>query len=271
VVRALEVSCNYFFCESAYRMGNVHNSTTLQGIQTLNDYMMYFGLNDKTGVEVGELFNAYDNSPLTYRISSPEFKKYVELSRDPFAHRTEWDWYDGDTVRTAIGQSKNAYTTAMMARYTMIIANRGQRYPLRLVHSIEEHTGGLVMDYQPVPEPSELDISSRTWDALFEGMVRVTETSLGTASQYYRDYPIRVAGKTGTAQHGSTVRPDHSNFAAFAPYDDPMIAVYVNIPFGSSPRYYSHVSARIAREMISETLGLQNGIQYPDEVNSLRR
>jgi cell division protein FtsI/penicillin-binding protein 2 len=270
VIQAIAVSCNYFFCEAAYRMGNVHNNSTLQGIQSLNDYMIYFGLNDKTGVEIGELFNTFDRfEELTLRISSPEFKKFQEQSRDPFVPRSEWDWYDGDTVRTAIGQSKNNYSAAMMARYTAIIANRGQRYPLHLVQTIEGFGGGIVMEYEPVAVPGEVEVSDKTWDAIVEGMRMVTEHRSGTASSHFNDFPVRVAGKTGTAQE-STLRPDHSNFAAFAPLEEPKIAVYVNIPFGST-RYNNQVSARIAVDVIAEALGLYNEPEIAKEVNVLRR
>jgi cell division protein FtsI/penicillin-binding protein 2 len=270
VMQAIAVSCNYFFCESAWRMGNVRSNTTLQSIQTLNDYMIYFGLNDKTGVEIGEHYNVFDNVPsLTLRISSPEFKEYQEKSRNPFVPQHEWDWYDGDTVRTAIGQSKNHYTAAIMARYVATIAGRGTRYPLHLVQTIEDYQGNIVHEYVPVPDVLDFDISERTWDTLIEGMRMVTQTNSGTASQYFVDYPIQVAGKTGTAQE-SSLRPDHSSFAAFAPLDDPVVAVYVVIPFGST-RFNTHVSARIAQDMISEVLGLNHQIEPVTQTNTIRR
>jgi cell division protein FtsI/penicillin-binding protein 2 len=270
VATAIAVSCNYFFCESAWRLGNVRNNATLEGIRVLNDYMIYFGLNDKTGVEIGEHLNVFDNNDrLTLRISSPEFKKFQEQSRDPYAPRHEWDWYDGDTVRTAIGQSKNHYTAAMMARYTATIANRGVRYPLHLVQTVTDYQGGIISEYVPVPCELDFEISDRTWDTIIEGMRMVTQTRSGTASQFFEQYPIPVAGKTGTAQE-STRRPDHSSFAAFAPIEEPQIAVYVVIPFGST-RFYNYVSVRIAQDMISEVLGLNHEVQYAERTNTLRR
>jgi cell division protein FtsI/penicillin-binding protein 2 len=270
ITQAIAVSCNFFFCESAWRLGNVRSDATAEGIRTLNDYMVYFGLNEKTGVEIGEYYNYFDHvNDLTLRISSPEFKKYQELSRDPFALRSEWDWYDGDTVRTGIGQSKNNYTAAMMARYVATVANRGVRYPLHLVQTVEDFQGGLVQEYSATPDRLKFDISEKTWDLITEGMRMVTETNSGTASQYFTDYPIRVAGKTGTAQE-STLRNDHSSFAAFAPLEEPRIAVYVCIPFGST-RYYTHVSARIAQEIISEVLGVNHEVQYAQAANTIRR
>lgn len=272
VAQALQVSCNFFFCEVAYRLGNARNNTTTNGIATLNDYMVYFGLNDKTGVEIGELYNMYDSNPdLLYKISSPEFKEYTEKSRDAFVSKSQWDWYDGDTVRTAIGQGFNNYTPAMMARYISVIANRGVRYPLHLVDKVENYKGETVMQYVAVPDALEMTISDKTWDNIIEGMRLVTEGTgvrSGTGVSDFKGFPIRVAGKTGTAQQ-STSRPDHSSFAGFAPYEDPQIAVYVSVPFGDS-RLFTHVSARIAREIIGEALGLSAEPEYPEAINAIR-
>jgi cell division protein FtsI/penicillin-binding protein 2 len=250
-------------------MGNTAAGTRIQGITALNAYMAFFGLNTRSGVEIGEFIDTLPVYNPANRMSSPEFKEWRHRLANPFAPRSQWDWHDGDTVRTAIGQSKNHYTAAMMARYTATIANRGVRYPLRLMQTIRDYQGGLVSEYVPVPDELDFEISEKTWDAIIEGMRMVTETPSGTASQYFVDYPIRVAGKTGTAQE-STLRPDHSSFAAFAPLEEPKIAVYVVIPFGST-RYYTHVSARIAQEMISEALGLNHEVQYAAAVNTLRR
>ncbi|MDR1664858.1 MAG: hypothetical protein LBR83_08075 [Clostridiales bacterium] len=273
VAQAIQVSCNYFFCEAAYRLGNAKNDRVAEGVQTLNDYMVYFGLNDKTGVEIGELYDQYEEGELQYRISSPEFKKYVYQSRDAFSPRSEWDWYDGDTVRTAIGQANNNYTPALMAKYISVIANRGTRYPLHLVETVEDYGGNTLMRYQPVPEEQYVTVSEDTWDVIIEGMRLVTEgtgSRNGTAVADFKNFPIRIAGKTGTAQEMVGLRQDHSSFAAFAPLEDPQIAVYVSVPFGDS-NALSHVSAQIAREIIGETLGLNHKTEPPEAVNVLKK
>jgi penicillin-binding protein 2 len=122
---------------------------------------------------------------------------------------------------------------------------------------------------EPLPFGLDIEISDRTWDTIYEGMRMVTETNSGTASQYFTDYPISVAGKTGTAQE-SSLRPDHSNFAAFAPLEEPIIAVYVNIPFGTT-QFHQRISIRIAQTMISEALGLYTEPEAPAAANTIRR
>ncbi|MCL2707629.1 MAG: penicillin-binding transpeptidase domain-containing protein, partial [Defluviitaleaceae bacterium] len=268
IYQAIQFSCNYFFCEAAYRLGNASNGRTLDGIAKLNDYMVYYGLNDKTGVEIGELYNQYDGSDLHYKISSPEFKAYRARLFDPFAPRIETDWYDGNTVHTAIGQFENNYTTATMAKYISVIANRGVRYPLHLVDYVKDFTGSETWRHESVPEEQFVEVADSTWDIIREGMRLVTQQG-GTAQNYFRDFPIRIAGKTGTAQQQRN-RPDHSSFAAFAPYDDPIIAVYVMVPYGVS-NALTHISAQIAIYLIEEALLLGYGPERPEPLNQLRR
>jgi cell division protein FtsI/penicillin-binding protein 2 len=266
VRQALAVSCNYFFCEATYRL----NDGISRGIDVLDRYLEFFGLNDKTGVEIGEYYNYFDAYPdLHYKVSSPEFKKFRVQQLNPEADEYEYAWRDGDTVRTGIGQADSNYTPAMMARYISVIANRGVRYPLHLVQTVENSMGGLVLGYEPVPDtPSNIEISDSTWNVLTDGMRMVTEQG-GTAVNDFKDFPVKIAAKTGTAQQVSS-RNDHSSFASYAPLDDPQISVYVNIPFGDTPAY-THVSARVVREIILEVLGYNYTAEVPEPINAIRQ
>lgn len=256
VVKALEVSSNYFFGETAYRLGNSKSGNTLEGIKNFNRYMEDFGLNQRTGVEIGELRDAsvYRNLPSV--ISSPEFKKHTE----------GLDWYDGDTVRSAIGQAKSNYTAASMAKYITTLATRGKRYQLHLVNKVETQQGHLVEESLPNVE-TELQYADSTWNAVYSGMLAVTEGSAGTARNIFSGFPIRVAGKTGTAQEKNN-RNDHSSFGGFAPFEDPQIAVYVVIPFGDTVTE-SAAATRVARAVFAEYLGLNSLPEQPAEDNAL--
>jgi cell division protein FtsI/penicillin-binding protein 2 len=277
VRQALQVSCNYFFGEAAYRLGNARGYRTTNdtnaGIGILNKYLEYFGFNEKTGVEIGEYYDMFEGASyegLTNYMSSPDYKRFITLMFNEDTPESDLRWQDGDTVRTAMGQAFSSYTPAMMARYIATIANRGVRYPLHLVQTIEASNGGVVMEYEPTPDTPDLQIADSTWDVLIDGMGMVTKRSgglRGTAEADFVGFPVEIGGKTGTAQLYS-YRGDHSSFAAFAPYDDPQISVYVNIPFGDTPAY-SHVSAQVAREVIRETLGLNNTAEPPEAVNTL--
>jgi len=272
VAGAIAGSCNYFFAEASWQLGRGANSATeatLHRIYLLNRYMMHFGLHERSGVEVLELFDqaGFDG----YRIASPEFKRFTTLQRYPNAAEHYLRWSNGDTIRTAIGQGLNNYTTAQMARAMNVFANQGVNYPLHLVGHIENSVGYIVRITDPKPVCMGLDFYESTWDAITEGMRLVTERGAsGTAIGLFQGqgFPIRVAGKTSTTQQIPT-RFNHSAFGAFAPLEDPQISIYVNVPFGAT-RAMHQISARIARDMIGVTLGLGWESQAPAPVNQLR-
>ncbi len=247
VSHALEVSCNYFFYDLSYRMGKKGNS--LEGIQTLNKYMKAFGLNDPTGVEIYELYSSTQNNPSN--ISSPEYKKYIYTLRNPDIPESEWTWRDGDTIRTAIGQSFNNYTAASMAKYVATLANGGTRYSMHFLDKVTSYDGTVINQYTPNVETT-IDIKPKNLKAVHEGMLLVTSGSKGTLRGVFSGFPIKVAAKSGTAQQIGS-RSEHTLFVGFAPYDNPQIAITVLIPFGNDT---SSPAANIAKEVIGEYLGL---------------
>ena len=272
VVQAIAVSCNYFFAESAFRIGG-RGRETLQGIETLNMYMAFFGLNDPSGVEIGEhpsdiRARGFDGNTM----AGPDFMRHRYLQINPFASASSLNWTAGQTSQVAIGQGWSNYTAAQMVRGMSAIANRGVNYYLHLVGHIEGFDGGNVRRTEPRYAQTDLEFADSTWDAIIEGMRLVTEPGArGTAIDNFsrlRPY-IRVAGKTGTAEQ-ITGRLHHSTFGAFAPYEDPQIAIFTAIPFGTT-NGYRQVSAQISRDMIAITLGLGNEPVRPEPVNTLTR
>ncbi|MDR1542169.1 MAG: hypothetical protein LBU32_30170 [Clostridiales bacterium] len=251
VSEALEVSCNYFFAEAAYRMGNMKSDTQLNAIAAMNEYMAYFGLGQPTGVEIGETIK---------QMSSPEYKNEIGSGQP---------WFDGDTVQTAIGQNLNSYSTASMAKYIATLASKGTRYKLHLVDSIRGADGKIVDEVEPVVEIGEMPISEETWDAVYKGMLLVTSGPKGTGVAAFADFPFNVAGKTGTAEEDGR-RNDHSSFGGFAPFESPEIAVYVSIPYGDNKAVTSF-AAQIARKVMEEYFGLDSAVQRPEPKNVLAR
>jgi cell division protein FtsI/penicillin-binding protein 2 len=245
VSTALEVSCNYFFFETAYRLGNNKNNNSLDSIRKLNYFMRAFGLDERTGVEIGELYDFSDKN--ICHISAPEYKKDKNT-------KEKLIWYDGDTIRTAIGQSKNNYTAANMAKYINTLASAGKRYKLYLVDYIKNIDGDVIYKNSPVVE-EELNIKEEYIDAIYKGMLLVNEGKHGTGHNVFVNFPIRVAGKTGTAQE-SNLRPDHTSYGGFAPFNNPRISVYVLIPFGDTKLTLAP-SAQIAKDIISEYFKLE--------------
>lgn len=238
VSSALEVSCNYFFFETAYRLGNSKSKNLLDGIHALNYYMREFGLDERSGVEIGELYDFSEEG--ISNISSPEYKlKNGQKSK----------WYDGDTIRTAIGQAKNNYTAANMAKYINTLASGGKRFQLHLTKEIKDENGNSIEKTYPKLEKT-VEIQKKNLDAVYKGMLLVTEGNRGTGRSAFNKFPIRVAGKTGTAQENNN-RPDHTSFGGFAPFENPRIAIYVVVPFGDTKLMIAPAS-QIARDVIKE-------------------
>jgi len=273
VVQAVAVSCNFFFAEAAFRLGNRNhpNRNTADGISILNRYMEFFGLNSPTGVEIGEVHQQFVRMGwLGNTMASPEFKIHRERIFNPNAPEHDLRWTDGDTAQVSIGQGFNDYTSAQMARAMSVFANRGVNYQLRLVGHVENYFGGVVLRNEPAPAVTNVEVSDTTWDAIIEGMRLVTEPGVGgTGVSVFRGFPIRVAGKTGTAEQVGT-RFSHTAFGAFAPLDNPQIAVYVNIPF-SSTNASRQMAAHISRDVIGIALGLGSEIERAETINILTR
>lgn len=242
VSHALEVSCNYFFYELAYRMGNVDNGNSEQSITTLNEYMAAFGLNDYTGLELDEY------GPT---MASPANKEKAVKTFNPDATTSQTRWTDGDTIRTAIGQSINSYTPAQITKYISTLANGGTLYKLHMVDHIQNPDGSLHSETEEEIE-NVIEFKEENLQAVYEGMYLVTNGSRGTLRTAFNDLPVKVAAKTGTAEEDKN-RSSHTWFVCFAPYDDPQIAITVMIPFGEGS---GTPAPEVAKAIIREYLGL---------------
>ena len=133
---------------------------------------------------------------------------------------------------SSIGQGKNSYSNVQLARYVTAMANRGTVFRLSLLDKMTDSQGNLLEDFTPEVR-STIDIADSTWDVVHSGMRKVI--SDGSAKKIFSDLEVKIAGKTGTAEevkNGHKV--NHAQFVSFAPYDDPEIAVTVNIPYGYS-------------------------------------
>ncbi|MBR3973917.1 MAG: hypothetical protein IKJ99_08200 [Oscillospiraceae bacterium] len=203
---ALEVSCNYFFYELAYRMNQEG-----RGIKDLDEVAQALGFGEYTGVELYEAKGYRANAE-----SKAATHKGFEKS-----------WFPGDTIQASIGQSTNMITPIQMCTYVATLANEGTRMKttfLNRVVSADYRT--LVFENAPkIANVMELDAS--IVKAYKEGMKAVIKGSLGTARNTMRGLPVEVCAKTGTAQTGRA-GSDDGYFVCFAPYDDPVIAIAVH-------------------------------------------
>ncbi|MDY6329738.1 MAG: penicillin-binding transpeptidase domain-containing protein [Lachnospiraceae bacterium] len=217
VSQALEYSCNYFFYEVGYELSiDEHGGFSSDlGLSKLKKYGAQLGLTTKSGVEIEE------NEPL--------------FSTD-------------NSVRSAIGQGSNSFANIQLARYVNTVANSGHNYQLTLLNKVTDTDGNLVKQYEPTLT-NTTNFSQSTWDAVHYGM-RLVITG-GTAKATFNGFQISVAGKSGTAQENK-LRSNHSVFVAYAPYENPEIALSVLIPNGESSGY----TAEVVRDTIKYYYGL---------------
>lgn len=217
VSQALEHSCNYFFYEVGYELSiDEHGGFSSDlGLSKLKKYGVQLGLTTKSGVETEE------NEPL--------------FSTD-------------NSVRSAIGQGSNSFANIQLARYVNTVANSGHNYQLTLLNKVIDTDGNLIKQYEPTLT-NTTNFSQSTWDAVHYGM-RLVITG-GTAKGTFNGFQINVAGKSGTAQENK-LRSNHSVFVAYAPYENPEIALSVLIPNGESSGY----TAEVVRDTIKYYYGL---------------
>ncbi len=263
VAEALEVSCNYFFFESSYRLGNAEEGTTEEAIEQMNKYMRYFGLGERTGVEIGEL--ADFSTDEVEIIATPEYKRYLKQLYYDDAPESELRWYDGDTIATAIGQSINNYTPASMAKYVATLVNDGVRMQFHLLDYVDDVNGDKTLETEPVIE-EVVPMEQENLDVVKQGMWQVVYGPRGTAKSKFTDFPIEIGAKTGTAQESKS-RNDHSSFTAFAPYDDPEIVIYTVLPYGNTYSDLSAPAARVSREVLDAYFNLNYQPETKQSIN----
>lgn len=217
---ALAKSCNYFFFELGRRLGATK----------LTDYYKQFGLGVATGVEVNDAKGIL-----------------LEPKSDG----------SGDTLQIAIGQL-NAFTPLQLANYTATLANGGTHYRASLISKIVSYDISTVYDESKPEVKNTVSIKDSTLAAVKEGMLSVTEDGTGRAA--LGNYPIKVGGKTGTAQVEG--KADHSVFVAFAPFDNPEIAISVVLEHGSS----GFSAGSIVRDILDAYFGFSENNATADTV-----
>ena len=201
VVGAIQESCNYFFFEVG----------RLLGIEKIGEHMERYGLGKPTGIEL------YEKTGI---MAGPDYRDENGLDK----------WSPGDTLQAAIGQSDNLFTPLQICMYTSTLVNQGVRYSAHLLDRVSEYGGDVLFKAAPAVL-DENPISDEIYEIIREGMKNVMDN--GSAARIFAGYPITVGGKTGTAQVYST-KSDNAIMTAFAPYENPDIAVTCVIEQGYS-------------------------------------
>lgn len=145
----------------------------------------------------------------------------------------------GQIVSDAIGQGMNNFTPLQIANYVATLANGGTRYKISVVDKVTSPDGTIIQEFKPEVLDT-IDIAPEYLQAVKDGMRRVnTSSANGLAYQSFADFPIAVAGKTGTADFGTEDqysfqgRRPYGNYISFAPMDNPQIAIFSTIYDGN--------------------------------------
>ena len=228
---AVEQSCDVYFYEMGRRLG----------IEGMADVLTRFGLGAVTGVDLPKEPDGL--------VPTPQWKR---------ATRNE-SWYPGEDLITVIGQGYLMVTPMQLARMTATLANRGIPVQPRLLLSKEDSLSGETIPSNVSSQPAK-PATEASLDQVIQSMTAVMHSPRGTARASGRRSPYQIAGKTGTAQvigiaqdeeYDESVIPekfhDHALFIAFAPVDNPQIAIAVVVENGGSG---AKVAAPIARKIM---------------------
>ena len=229
---AITQSCDVYFYDLALHLG----------IDRMHDYMSQFGFGQKSGADLdGERAGLYP---------SQDWKR---------KHRKQ-QWFAGETLIAGIGQGYVQVTPMQLARAVAILANQGKVIQPRVVGKME--SSQQLPD--PVPRAAEqtIEIGPNQWRTVVDAMIDVVHSQAGTAKGIAPGLTYHIAGKTGTAQvftvgqnqeykkmHVKESLQDHAWFVAFAPAEDPRIAVAVIAEHGG---HGGSVAAPIARAVIDQ-------------------
>lgn len=201
---AIEVSCNYFFYETGYRMSLDKDGKYVSklGLDKLNEYAAMFGFKkgETSGVEL------YEYEP--------------SIS-------------DTDSVRSSIGQGSYAFTPTQISRYISGIANGGKLRYLSIVEDIKDLYGNDIENKVSISKTKKygnIDLPKTTWDTILDGLYEVVNGDRSQYKQIFKDVKSVVAGKSGTAQFSKN-RGDHALFMSYAPYNNPEISVTTVLPY----------------------------------------
>jgi penicillin-binding protein 2 len=234
--KAIVQSCDVYFYDLALSLG----------IDRMHDYLQHFGFGRKTGIDIqGELSGL---------LPSQEWKR----------SRRNQPWFPGETIITGIGQGFFLITPIQLATAAAALANGGRIVKPKIINAEQDaNSGELLPQHSELVETVKV-YEQQNWDAVIGAMVDVVHSARGTARKIGADSPYRIAGKTGTAQVFGLKEEekydakeieeklrDHALFIAFAPVEDPQIAVAVVVEHGGGG---GSVAAPIARTIMDAYL-----------------
>jgi penicillin-binding protein 2 len=226
--KALAVSSDVYF----YKVSGGYTDVKGVGVNKLGDYMRTFGIGKPSGIDLpGEQKGL---------IPTPQYKK------DTFGE----DWFVGNTYQMGIGQGFVLTTPLEVLNYAAAIAGNGVAYKPHIVKAIENPDNPQDSKAIQPEEYIKLGVSQTVIDTVKDGMRQAVQG--GTASAL-RSLPIDICGKTGSAEFANETNA-HAWFTAFAPCNDPQIALVVMIEGGGEG---SDVAVPAAKKILAQHFGVQ--------------
>ena len=196
-----------------------------------------FGLGQLTGIEAQE--------ELPGLLPTAEWKKKTHGN----------SWYPGDTLISSIGQGYLLVTPLQLAKVAATLANHGQGFQPTLL--LKTKKANNIVINQTAKPLTPIKINDDHWDIILNAMHDIAHNPSGSANKYYQGSSYEIAAKTGTAQVYSLKKNekynakliaeklrDHSLFIAFAPYDNPKIAIGLIVENSPEP------ASKIARKVL---------------------
>jgi penicillin-binding protein 2 len=231
-------SCDIYFYELAQTLG----------VDRIHSFLNLFGLGHPTGIDL------------------PLEKSGLLPSREWKLRTRKEVWFPGETLNIGIGQGYMTTTPMQLAQITARMAMRGKGFEPHIVHATEDALTGRRTPVVPKALPPIPHRHAQDWETVINAMVEVTAGQRGTAHRVFKDAPYRVAAKTGTAQVAGMAQDelkakeldetpfhlrDHALFVAFAPAEDPKIAIGV---IAEHAGHGGSAAAPIARQVMDQYL-----------------
>jgi penicillin-binding protein 2 len=241
LTQSIQYSCNTYYGYAFNRMIDHAGMRSVEGYKRWRDAVAKFGIGSKLNIDL------------------PNERKGLLPSADYYTKRWGGEtWTSSFNISLSIGQGELGITPLQMANVMAIVANRGYFYNPHLIKAI----GAKKIIKPEYTKKNPVGIDRRYFDSVIEGMSRVVNQPGGTA--IYSKIPgIEMCGKTGTVQnpHGA----DHSVFVAFAPRNNPKIAIAVVV---ENSGYGATWSAPIASLMVEKYLrdSISRPAAYKDRI-----
>jgi penicillin-binding protein 2 len=222
---ALAYSCDTYF----YQLGNAFFELPKDRGQPLQQWANLFGFGARTGVDVGP-----EEGGLVPTIRWRQ-RQYSQR-RDPCCWQVDQLWKPGNSIQLAIGQGDLLVTPLQMARFYALLANGGKLVTPHLLMDVE-NPNGTAVPTPALPAPTDAKVDPAAIQVVRQGLWEATHMSFGTSYPVFGQFPISIAGKTGTAEKvvqlpGFTGTKDQAWWCGYGPTNKPSLVVCAVIENG---------------------------------------